>query len=124
MTTTPNTTVPDVPVPASFEDVVSAWDEPLRCQSVFGCRRRAAWLAIHHKPCGGQQLVCTFHHLLKTFWTGSRDEQYPDGTVIAIGIPPKAQRKPAVSGHGLQVRSCYRPCPDILDPHGPCCASP
>ena len=29
MTTTPNTTVPDVPVPASFEDVVSAWDEPL-----------------------------------------------------------------------------------------------
>src|SRR6476646_8109003 len=63
MTTTPNITVPsDVPVPASFEDVVSAWDEPLRCQSIFGCRRRAAWLAIHHKPCGGQQLVCTFHY--------------------------------------------------------------
>jgi hypothetical protein len=22
------------------------------------------------------------HHLLKTFWTGWRDEQWPDGTIV------------------------------------------
>ena len=46
----------------SFEDVVSAWGEPLRCQSVYGCRRRATWLAIRHEPCGSQQPVCTIHY--------------------------------------------------------------
>ena len=47
---------------ASFEDVVSARDEPLRCQSVYDCRRRATWLAVNHKPCGGQKPVCTAHY--------------------------------------------------------------
>jgi hypothetical protein len=29
------------------------------------------------------------HHLLKTFWTGWRDEQHPDGTEILLAyIPP------------------------------------
>jgi hypothetical protein len=26
--------------------------------------------------------LCRNHHLLKTFWTGWRDEQWPDGTVV------------------------------------------
>ena len=26
--------------------------------------------------------ICRKHHLLKTFWTGWRDRQYPDGTII------------------------------------------
>jgi hypothetical protein len=56
---TPQLTTTNAP---SFEDVISAWDEPLRCQSVYNCRRHATWLAIHHKPCGGQQLICTFHY--------------------------------------------------------------
>ena len=50
------------PNAASFENVVSAWDEPLRCQSVYGCLRRAAWLALNHKPCGGQKPICTAHY--------------------------------------------------------------
>lgn len=27
------------------------------------------------------KLLCRYHHLLKTFWTGWRDKQWPDGTV-------------------------------------------
>jgi hypothetical protein len=46
----------------SFEAVISAWAEPVRCESAYGCRRPATWLAIRHSPCGGHQPVCTLHY--------------------------------------------------------------
>jgi hypothetical protein len=46
----------------SFDAVVSSWAEPVRCQSAYGCRRPASWLAIRHPPCGGHQTVCTRHY--------------------------------------------------------------
>jgi hypothetical protein len=49
-------------VTPSFEAVVSAWDEPVRCQSAYGCRRPASWLAIRHSPCGGHLSVCSVHY--------------------------------------------------------------
>jgi hypothetical protein len=52
----------------SFGAVVSSWAEPLHCESAYGCRRQASWLAIRHQPCGGHQSVCT-HHYRK--WMGA-----------------------------------------------------
>lgn len=58
-----------------FEKVISAWDEPLRCQTQRSrrlCRNPARWLGID-SHCGrhGQPdkvLLCTFH---KTQWLRS-----------------------------------------------------
>jgi len=47
---------------AGFDTVVSSWAEPVRCQSAYGCRRPASWVAIRHQPCGGHQSVCTLHY--------------------------------------------------------------
>lgn len=68
-----------------------------------------------------------FHHLLKTFWTAWRDEQYPDGTVVwtsptghtyttrpgsrllfpSLCVPTgqlrSAARQPVTPGRGLQM---------------------
>lgn len=49
---------------ASFSEVISAWDDPLCCQSDQSprqCRNRATWIAIQHDPCG-HKLVCTYHY--------------------------------------------------------------
>jgi hypothetical protein len=46
----------------SFDAVVSSWDEPVRCESAYGCARPASWLALRHQPCGGHQPVCTAHY--------------------------------------------------------------
>lgn len=46
-----------------FEDVVAAWDEPLRCQTDQTdqpCTSPAAWLAVLHQPCGRKPL-CEYH---------------------------------------------------------------
>jgi hypothetical protein len=46
-----------------FDEVISAWDEPLRCQTdqtSRPCRNPAIWLAVMHQPCGNS-LLCTFH---------------------------------------------------------------
>lgn len=54
---------------AAFDEVVSAWDAPLLCQTIRcprPCRNPAAWLAIHHGP-HGEIAVCTFH---KNWWLG------------------------------------------------------
>ena len=45
----------------TFEAVISAWDEPLRCQSVYGCRRPATWVLVYHEPCG-QRALCMAHY--------------------------------------------------------------
>jgi hypothetical protein len=57
---------------AHFEEVVSAWDEPLCCQtsqSPRPCRNQARWLAVdNHSACERQLptvLLCSFH---KTRW--------------------------------------------------------
>ncbi|OBI14296.1 hypothetical protein A5712_03585 [Mycobacterium sp. E2327] len=46
----------------TFDAVVSAWAESVRCESAYGCERPASWLALRHQPCGGHQPVCTFHY--------------------------------------------------------------
>lgn len=52
-----------------FDQIVSAWDEPLSCQtaqSARPCRNPARWLAIEHGcGCWPNVVVCTFH---KTRW--------------------------------------------------------
>lgn len=56
-----------------FEDIVSAWDEPLCCQTQQSrrpCRNQARWIAVdsHFTNCFGRPhtvLLCTFH---KTRW--------------------------------------------------------
>lgn len=50
----------------AFDEIVSAWDETLGCQTGQRwrpCNNAARWLAIHHD--GGQTPVCTFH---RTRW--------------------------------------------------------
>ncbi len=71
----------------------------IRCRDLTcrfpGCGRPAEFADIDHTvpyPLGPThasncKLLCRFHHLLKTFWTGPngwRDRQEPDGTVIWI----------------------------------------
>jgi hypothetical protein len=51
-------------VDAAFNDLISAWDEPLRCQTAQGprpCRNPATWLAVLHQPCG-QKVLCAYHY--------------------------------------------------------------
>lgn len=46
-----------------FDEVVAAWDEPLRCQTDqtdHPCANPAVWLAVLHQPCGRKPL-CHYH---------------------------------------------------------------
>ncbi|MGE2816407.1 DUF222 domain-containing protein [Mycobacterium heidelbergense] len=66
----------------------------IRCRDMTcrfpGCDRPAEFTDIDHTvpyPMGpthpsNLKCLCRKHHLLKTFWTGWRDEQRPDGTVV------------------------------------------
>lgn len=66
----------------------------IRCRDMTcrfpGCDRPAEFADIDHTvpyPLGAThasnlKCLCRKHHLLKTFWTGWRDEQRPDGTVV------------------------------------------
>lgn len=66
----------------------------IRCRDITcrfpGCDRPAEFADIDHTvpyPLGpthasNLKCLCRKHHLLKTFWTGWRDEQRPDGTVV------------------------------------------
>ncbi|ORB74952.1 HNH endonuclease signature motif containing protein [Mycobacterium scrofulaceum] len=66
----------------------------IRCRDMTcrfpGCDRPAEFADIDHTvpyPLGpthasNLKCLCRKHHLLKTFWTGWRDEQRPDGTVV------------------------------------------
>ncbi|OBI35698.1 hypothetical protein A5709_01340 [Mycobacterium sp. E1386] len=66
----------------------------VRCRDMTcrfpGCDRPAEFADIDHTvpyPLGpthasNLKCLCRKHHLLKTFWTGWRDEQLPDGTVV------------------------------------------
>ncbi len=66
----------------------------IRCRDMTcrfpGCDRPAEFADIDHTvpyPLGpthasNLKCLCRKHHLLKTFWTGWRDEQWPDGTVV------------------------------------------
>jgi hypothetical protein len=66
----------------------------IRCRDLTcrfpGCDRAAEFCDIDHTvpyPHGpthpsNLKCLCRKHHLLKTFWTGWRDEQRPDGTVV------------------------------------------
>lgn len=59
-----------------FDEIVSAWDEPLRCQTSSSprpCRNPARWLGIDH-GCD-RRLLCTFHkqRWLKRAWQSVRD---------------------------------------------------
>lgn len=71
--------------------------EFVRCRDLTcrfpGCDKLATVADIDHTvpyPAGpthpsNLKALCRFHHLLKTFWTGTpgwRDRQYPDGTVV------------------------------------------
>ncbi|OMC07026.1 HNH endonuclease signature motif containing protein [Mycobacterium sp. SP-6446] len=69
-------------------------DRFIRCRDMTcrfpGCDRPAEFTDIDHTvpyPMGpthpsNLKCLCRKHHLLKTFWTGWRDEQRPDGTVV------------------------------------------
>lgn len=66
----------------------------IRCRDMTcrfpGCDRPAEFTDIDHTipyPLGpthpsNLKCLCRKHHLLKTFWAGWRDEQWPDGTVV------------------------------------------
>ncbi|MGD1256287.1 DUF222 domain-containing protein [Mycobacterium seoulense] len=66
----------------------------IRCRDMTcrfpGCDRPAEFADIDHTvpyPLGpthasNLKCLCRKHHLVKTFWTGWRDEQLPDGTVV------------------------------------------
>jgi hypothetical protein len=66
----------------------------IRCRDMTcrfpGCDRPAEFTDIDHTvpyPMGpthpsNLKCLCRKHHLLKTFWTGWRDEQWSDGTVV------------------------------------------
>lgn len=66
----------------------------IRCRDMTcrfpGCDRPAEFTDIDHTvpyPLGpthasNLKCLCRKHHLLKTFWTGWRDQQRPDGTVV------------------------------------------
>jgi hypothetical protein len=66
----------------------------IRCRDMTcrfpGCDRPAEFADIDHTvpyPTGpthasNLKCLCRKHHLLKTFWTGWCDEQWPDGTVV------------------------------------------
>lgn len=68
----------------------------IRCRDMTcrfpGCDRPAEFTDIDHTvpyPLGpthasNLKCLCRKHHLLKTFWTGWRDEQRPDGTVVWV----------------------------------------
>ena len=51
---------------ATFEDIISAWDEPLICQSIYDCPNTATWLVVHHcEPSTGtgKRVVCCDWHV-------------------------------------------------------------
>ncbi len=66
----------------------------LRCRDMTcrfpGCNRPAEFADIDHTiayPYGpthpsNLKCLCRKHHLLNTFWTGWRDQQWPDGTIV------------------------------------------
>ncbi|MGZ4583912.1 MAG: DUF222 domain-containing protein [Mycobacterium sp.] len=66
----------------------------IRCRDMTcrfpGCDRPAEFTDIDHTiayPFGpthrsNLKCLCRKHHLLKTFWTGWRDKQWPDGTIV------------------------------------------
>ncbi|MGF2946282.1 DUF222 domain-containing protein [Mycobacterium sp. Lab-001] len=66
----------------------------IRCRDLTcrfpGCDRPAEFTEIDHTipyPLGpthpsNLKCLCTKHHLLKTFWTGWRDRQHPDGVIV------------------------------------------
>jgi Domain of unknown function (DUF222) len=66
----------------------------VRCRDLTcrfpGCDRLAEFADIDHTipypqgPTHASNLkcLCRKHHLLKTFWTGWRDQQHPDGTIV------------------------------------------
>jgi hypothetical protein len=66
----------------------------IRCRDMTcrfpGCDRPAECADVDHTvpyPFGpthasNLKCLCRKHHLLKTFWTGWRDEQWPDGTIV------------------------------------------
>ncbi|OBI51651.1 HNH endonuclease signature motif containing protein [Mycobacterium sp. E796] len=66
----------------------------IRCRDMTcrfpGCDRPAEFADIDHTipyPLGpthpsNLKCLCRKHHLIKTFWPGWRDEQWPDGTVV------------------------------------------
>jgi hypothetical protein len=72
----------------------AALERFIRCRDMTcrfpGCDHPAEFADIDHTipyPWGpthasNLKCLCKKHHLLKTFWTGWRDEQLPDGTVI------------------------------------------
>ncbi len=72
----------------------AALERFIRCRDMTcrfpGCDHPAEFADIDHTipyPRGlthasNLKCLCKKHHLLKTFWTAWRDEQYPDGTVV------------------------------------------
>jgi Domain of unknown function (DUF222) len=72
----------------------AALERFIRCRDLTcrfpGCDRAAEFCDIDHTvayPLGpthpsNLKCVCRKHHLLKTFWTGWSDEQWPDGTIV------------------------------------------
>jgi hypothetical protein len=43
----------------AFDGIVAAWDEPLICESLYGCPNTATWLAVHH--CTDRNVVSDWH---------------------------------------------------------------
>jgi hypothetical protein len=83
-------------VAAYFDAVVASWAEPVRCQSAYGCRRRASWLAIRHTSCGGNQSVCMLHYRK---WMGA----------VLVGIARSGRMRCTICGETFStVEECLR----------------
>ncbi|OBF17305.1 hypothetical protein A5725_23245 [Mycobacterium kubicae] len=116
-----------------------ALEDFVRCRDLTcrfpNCDRPAEFCDVDHTipyPLGpthasNLKCLCRKHHLLKTFWTAWRDEQYPDGTVVwtsptghtyttrpgsrllfpSLCVPTgqlrSAARQPVTPGRGLQM---------------------
>lgn len=83
----------DAPAEAAYRPSAQL-ERFIRCRDMTcrfpGCDRPAEFADIDHTipyPMGpthasNLKCLCRKHHLLKTFWTGWRDTQHPDGTVV------------------------------------------
>lgn len=97
----------------ALADFVRARDVTCRAP---GCDRPAAACDVDHTipfpqgptHAGNLKCLCRVHHLLKTFW-GWRDEQLPDGSVIAVRYPHEDRDLPAPIPRPRPERTGHRP---------------
>jgi hypothetical protein len=102
----------------------AALERFIRCRDLTcrfpGCDRPAEFCDLDHTvpyPLGlthpsNLKCLCRKHHLLKTFWTGWSDEQWPDGTILWTA--PSGQTYTTRPGGRLLFPSLCLPTGELL----------